>query len=103
MSEDHFERTPIVTIELQLRPWVPEHLRPYWWGNGTLSFKNDDGETVREFNLSDVCYRGSESAMVRKVDGGYGWVLVLRLKHDKARAILDEQVFPHFVTDEAES
>lgn len=80
-------RTPMITIELQLRPHVPEDARPWWWGNSTLSFRGPDGETIWERDLSLFTGRSSRSARVKKVPG-FGWVLVLELPHDKARDAL---------------
>jgi hypothetical protein len=107
-------RSPMVTIELQLRPSPPADARPYWWGYGMLSFyqlvpvehpphvaEHRGHETrplkVWEADLHELTARSTWSAKVEHRDG-FGWVLVLRLLHDKARAALAALNLPENVT-----
>lgn len=87
------DRTPMVTIELQLRPSPPDDARPHWWGNGMLWFYDGparaEGRIVKvwEQDLGELTGQASRPAKVERRDG-FGWVLVLALTHDRARDAL---------------
>lgn len=96
---DQPARTAFVIIELHLRPSPPRDTRPYWWGNGRLTFR--DPHTYRivwEQELGEMTARSSEAGRVEWRDG-FGWVLVLTLKHDRARDVLGAIGLPDSVSD----
>ena len=90
------DRTPFVTVELQLRPQPPPGARPYWWGYGKLTFYVEPvHERVWDGDFADLVGRGSHAMRVRE-DLSFGWILVLTFTHDKARAILSGMNLPDF-------
>lgn len=79
------DRTAIVTVEIQLRPGIPENASPWWHGYHQLTFHHK-GEKVWTGTI-ECANLGSESARVDQRPG-FGWVLILMFKHEKAQAIL---------------
>lgn len=80
----------MVTIELQPWPQPPEGTEPYWFGNSDLAFRypySNPPVHVWEQNLGDLTARSSWSARV-ECKPPFGWVLVLRLTHEKAVRLL---------------
>lgn len=88
------ERTPMVFIELQLRPSPPPGAMPYWWGNHDLKFRFH-GETVWEGHVECAAYSSAGARVVERP--GFGWVVILELAHDKARDALAKLGLPNFV------
>lgn len=101
-----YDRTPIVKIELQLRPSPPDDAKPYWYGYGSLCFYDGpayaEGRVVKvwDSDLHELTERSSWSAKVERREGS-GWVLVLRLAHTKAREALAALHLPDFVAADA--
>lgn len=92
MSEPTYPRSPIIKIELQLRPTVPDDAEPYWWGNHRLTFRKH-GRPVWEADIPEAAWSTGRCAYVRH-EPGFGWVLVLTLMHDKAREVLGRLALP---------
>ncbi|MES1975863.1 MAG: hypothetical protein V4472_25675 [Pseudomonadota bacterium] len=91
------DRTPIITVELQLRPSPPEDARPYWWGLGHLDFWDaDHRERVWRGQAAPWNLIGSGPARV-EVRPGFGWVVVVTFSHDKAKRILGREGMPAFI------
>lgn len=82
---DVSDRRPIIRIEVQPRPPVPSFAVPYWWGNHTLTFRDVDGSPMWE---ADVPHAEYGSAKVEK-RRGFGWVIVVELRADKADGVLN--------------
>lgn len=85
------DRSPIVTVELQLRPQPPKGSTPWFWGGGMLDFLSPHrkrGETVKVVWRAELPKATQmRSARVQYVRE-FGWVLVLRFTHDEAEALL---------------
>jgi hypothetical protein len=80
------KRAPIITVELQISPPPPLDAEPYWCYNHTLLFYRDGAEVWRrDFPEVENC---RTSARVR-LDGSFGWVLVLSFTHDEAMPALE--------------
>lgn len=89
------DRTPMVFMELQLRPAPPSESEPYFWGDGMLDFRLG-GSTVWRGQLPTHMIEASRPSHVEKRDG-YGWVLVLCYSHDVARRVLKSLGLPSFI------
>ena len=85
---DVSERTPIVTVELQLRPQPPKGSTPWFWDGGMLDFHERERRDVK------VVWRAELPKSVRlrsarvQQHKDFGWVLVLRFTHADAEALL---------------
>jgi len=94
------ERTPIVTVELQLRPQPPNGSTPWFWGGGMLDFhspRRKRGETVKVVWRAELPKTVQmRSARVQHVKN-FGWVLVLRFTHGDAEALLAGLSLPRYV------
>jgi hypothetical protein len=93
-------RTPVVTVELQLRPQPPKGATPWFWGAGMLDFHVRERRQVRvvwRAELPDMATM--RSARVEQVKD-FGWVLVLRFTHDEARDMLDHVSLPDYLEGE---
>lgn len=95
MAEPLAERTPMVTVEIQLRPPVPLEAAPWWHGYHQLTFR-ESGRVVWEGTVD--CAELAPAHVEPRP--GFGWVLVLNFTHDQARAILAAKgpVIPEFIT-----
>jgi hypothetical protein len=89
-----YDRTPIITVELQLRPSPPENARPYWWGVHMLDFFDADDRLIWRQRVDEAAY-SSHAARVRGCAGG--WVLVLTFTHDRAKHALRSMLLPDFI------
>lgn len=89
-----YDRTPVITIELQLRPYVPDEAEPYWYLDHVLVFRVH-GRPVWEARIPEAERSTGRTAYVKRVHGS-GWVLVLTLMHDKAKELLDHLALSHF-------
>jgi hypothetical protein len=96
------ERTPIVFVELQLRPDPPLGSEPYFWGTGMLDFLLD-GRTVWRAELPLYGPSGSSLPAHVQRQNGYGWVLVLRYSHSDAWRVLDGLGLPDHVAGKVPS
>lgn len=93
------DRSPLLRIELQLRPHPPKDATPLFHGLSDLTFRDADGNVVWDQRLPELTHRSSWSARVELADDDT-WVLVLTLLHDKAKRALDAMGLPHFVAED---
>lgn len=98
MSErEMFDRTPVVTVELQLRPQPPKGATPWFWGGGMLDFHQHHGRDVEVVWRAELpSFWTMRSA---RVEHGkeFGWVLVVRLTHWEAKSLLARHGWPDYV------
>ncbi|HVH53031.1 MAG TPA: hypothetical protein VNA32_02750 [Actinomycetota bacterium] len=82
------DRTPVVTVELQLRPQPPKGSTPWFWGGGMLDFHQ------RRRRRTEIVWRAELPGFVRDCaarvvqDPDYGWLLMVRYRHAHARMLL---------------
>jgi len=81
------DRSPIVRIELQLRPQPPKGSTPWWCYWDTLLFYDDQVKTVWEQKIP-ISRLPSGAARVEYKGDQFGWVLVLEFLHEKAEHAL---------------
>lgn len=98
MSPVTHDRSPLVRIELQLRPHPPKDATPLFHGLSDLTFRDANGRVVWDQRLPELTHRSSWSARVELVDDT--WVLVLTLLHEKAKTALDAMGLPYFVAED---
>lgn len=94
------DRTPVVTVELQLRPQPPKGSTPWFWGAGMLDFhgpRRKRGETVKVVWRAELPKGVSARCCRVRYDKDFGWVLVLRFTHDDAEALLAGLSLPRYV------
>lgn len=88
------DRTPVVTVELQLRPQPPKDSTPWFWGGGMLDFHDgprDYPEVVWRAELPS--FWSMRSARV-EYNKDFGWILVVRLTHEEAVSLLARHSWP---------
>lgn len=94
------DRTPVVTVELQLRPQPPKGATPWFWGGGMLDFhgpRRKRGETVEVVWRAQLpSFWSMRSARV-EYSKDFGWVLVVRLAHEEAKRLLAGVRWPDYV------
>lgn len=83
MADQLYPRAPMVTFEVPLHPPVPDTARPYWWGCGTLTFRDERNRVVWEGTFDHP-----EGYCRVEHRPGFGWIIVLTVRHDQARKVM---------------
>lgn len=83
MNSELYPRAPMVTFEVPLHPPVPDSARPYWWGNSTLTFRDEQNRVVWEGTFPHP--EGYCRVERRR---SFGWIIVLTVRHDRARKVM---------------
>lgn len=101
-AQDHYgNRTNMIHFSRQLKPQPPNDSTPYWWGIGTLSFKDNECKTVWEQEIPEA---GSYFQLPEtykwldvpryffhgcsvEFDPHWGWILNFYMAHEEAAKI----------------
>lgn len=84
-------RTPMVRIEIQPSPPVPDRAVPLWWGYSRLMFHEpgDPGKRIWERDIVEARQYENATFRCEKRDG-FGWVILIEITHDGARKALEK-------------